>query len=468
MAFRSVTTYNNSVADGSENQVTLAKPAGTIAGDILVFTVAHDGEDTTTTWPTGFNDLGNNNQSGPDGQSFHAAWKLCGGSEPSTYTFTWDNFAALTAVLACFSGRKATGTITASSKKQDTTRRTSPISLTANTITAAAGDDIVWIAQLDVDNPPAGAHFTPPTGYTEQVDLDSTIWSALTLAVSENVAAGATGTVTGSATLTQGGAGWGTFLIAIAADTPSTTPVSKDSTIEWNILKALSKDLTLEWSILKAISTDKTLQWSILKTLSKDQTLEWNILKSINKDQTIEWSILKALSLDKTFQWSILQSASKDSTIEWNILKALAKDSTLEWSVLKALAIDKAFDWALLGGVSKDLTAEWSIIKAISRDLELRWDADGTVTTINKDFTVQWSILKSLSKDYSLRWNINSGIAKDVTIEWSVVGVVNKQLTLRWSILSESQFPTIDGLLTIESKTGRITVKSIDPIISIH
>jgi hypothetical protein len=73
---------------GNSTNVVIGKPAGTVAGDLLIAAVAADGSvESTITPPAGWNVAHVSSQGGKI--TFGVWWKLAGASESGTYSFTW-------------------------------------------------------------------------------------------------------------------------------------------------------------------------------------------------------------------------------------------------------------------------------------------------------------------------------------------------------------------------------------------
>lgn len=85
IAFRNV-----SVNEGWSTSITVAKPSGTTAGDLLVAVVGIQDPSRTITPPSGWTLLARQD-TGPDSYDNYGAvyYKIAGGSEPSDYTWSW-------------------------------------------------------------------------------------------------------------------------------------------------------------------------------------------------------------------------------------------------------------------------------------------------------------------------------------------------------------------------------------------
>ena len=100
-AFRAANSGN----EGFGTSVTVTKPTGTAADDILEFEV-HRRIVAAITWPSGFVEKSTIDVGG---RSMAVAWKRAGGSEPADYTAEWTGFAQADAILSAFSGAITTG-----------------------------------------------------------------------------------------------------------------------------------------------------------------------------------------------------------------------------------------------------------------------------------------------------------------------------------------------------------------------
>lgn len=223
MAYRS-----SSSNSGNSTTPSTAVPSGAAIDDIVfLFATVDDGggDFATGDWPTGFTELGEQPLTG-DGQTVAVGWKRLTAADTGSYTF-----GAVTGVArdwvcqaVCFSGRHTTTAPTISTVATNNSANASPVTVTANGLTAASGDDLLWISGPDLRQTGVTVNHTAPTNYTERQDATSA-WSSLSCATRDNVGAGATGTVSGSFTISSGTAGWLAWLIAVpaAGGTPAST-----------------------------------------------------------------------------------------------------------------------------------------------------------------------------------------------------------------------------------------------------
>jgi hypothetical protein len=91
----------SSSASSSASSITVDKPTGTIAADMLVAIVAGQGTQAPT--PSGWT-LQFSNGNADSNQAINVFTKLAGSSEPSTYSFALETSGACFAIVAAYSG----------------------------------------------------------------------------------------------------------------------------------------------------------------------------------------------------------------------------------------------------------------------------------------------------------------------------------------------------------------------------
>jgi hypothetical protein len=213
-AFRACGTATS----GTKTTLSLAagSPAGLAANDTIVLVTSIDDSSQTITWPSGFTQLYNTGIALPDGEVLGAAWKLAVGGDSLTTTKGAGNGGWV--VQACaWSGRDTGNPPVGSTIATSTASNASPTTVTANGVTALAGDDLFWVGGLDVTAATTTSAETPPTGFTSQgATIDTLDLSVFGKANKDNVSAGATGSAAGILTH-SGSAGWAAFVIRIPA-----------------------------------------------------------------------------------------------------------------------------------------------------------------------------------------------------------------------------------------------------------
>jgi hypothetical protein len=209
MAFRAAASNS-----GSANNLTVTKPTGTVSGDILLAFWTNAGSSgSTITWPSGFAEEANANLASPDTTTIRCASKVAGGSEPADYNIASSTNDACCAAIVAISGRD-TGAAITPSVTQNTGTFSTPITVTLNGVTAANGDDLIWMAAPSLTGTNPGT-YTAPASFTECVDVAHTQYASMGIAYRDNVSAGATGTIAGTLTGSSD-AGYGGFVINLA------------------------------------------------------------------------------------------------------------------------------------------------------------------------------------------------------------------------------------------------------------
>lgn len=217
MAYRS--SSNNGTSSGTT--ITVPVPAGAATNDIAIIAISADIQNVTFTWPTGFTQLDGLSITAPDGHEYASAWKRLTAADSGNYSITASPSAGpnILAECALFSGRHTTNPPVASTIATNTTANSSPISVSANGVTAVTGDDLLWIGAGDTTAANGGTSWTPPSTFTERQDNASSGtggWCNGSMATSDNVSSGATGTITGTF-ITTVTAGWFASLVRIPA-----------------------------------------------------------------------------------------------------------------------------------------------------------------------------------------------------------------------------------------------------------
>lgn len=189
MAYRSHATNT-----GTGGSVTVTKPAGVAADDILVACFSQDGGSGAPTWPSGFTVLSDFGNLTFDGQQTGFAVKRATGSEGASYVISGSGGDCCGAVIA-FSGRHTTTAPTHSENLKNSSTADGS-SVTASTVTAETGDDLCFLILGDPGGSCSSLTAGVPTSFTERFELPGGNWSFAYGATWDNVSAGATGTIT--------------------------------------------------------------------------------------------------------------------------------------------------------------------------------------------------------------------------------------------------------------------------------
>jgi len=131
--------------------LTLSKPGGTAAGDLLIAAIATDGNQQTWNPPsTGWNLINQGNQS--DEVSLAVWWKLAGSSEPAGYNFSWAEDQEAYAWMMRFTGHDPANPINVSSNVGGSSSSPSSPAVT----TSVADTMILRIGGFDDDDVSVG------------------------------------------------------------------------------------------------------------------------------------------------------------------------------------------------------------------------------------------------------------------------------------------------------------------------
>lgn len=103
-------SFAESQRDSGTTNINISLPPGTADGDLLIATVATDGEtDASLTAPSGWTLL--HRQASADDVSLGVWWKVAGGSEPANYDFVWSGSQEAYGTIMRFSGQAASNPI---------------------------------------------------------------------------------------------------------------------------------------------------------------------------------------------------------------------------------------------------------------------------------------------------------------------------------------------------------------------
>lgn len=225
---------------GGTGSPTTPVPASAL-NDVILWWCSQDDNTATLALPAGFTLLANGQVSGGlNGEAWMLGYKIAGAAESGSYAGTSDKASRYVCAAASFSGRTADVSIGAITT--NAAANASPVSIIAPSLIALEHDDLsaIWIPDTSVAG--AGTGFTPPGGWTERVDTNN-VESNTGMATKEDVAAGASGTATGTFTMSSGTAGWTALLVRIGA---ATVPATNRRVGHAAFLRDLEDD-TMKW-----------------------------------------------------------------------------------------------------------------------------------------------------------------------------------------------------------------------------
>lgn len=203
--------------------------------------------------------------------------------------------------------------------------------------------------------------------------------------------------------------------------------------------------------------------------VTADSELRWNILQAVQKDSTLQWNILSAIQLDLTLDWSVLNAVVADSELHWDLLEVVTQDTDLRYSIIQSIFKDLELRWDADGSIStvlSEISFQWDVVAQIAKSLNVQWDI---LNSIDADSDFRWNLLQEAAKDLTVRWDVQQAIDAGMTLQWNVIGVVDGDLMLRWSIQSETQVPDIiTGTITVNSTTGKVATLSATPVVTVN
>lgn len=192
-------------------------PAGIVAGDFLLAIITSNYNGATYTPPAGWTQLGAvQGIATPEGQSAAVFWKVAGGSEPGSYTWTPDTSSQHGGAIGAWSGASA---IAASTPTSNNSANPSPVTVTSPSVTTtAANQTIVLLNALDPTAAGTTTWSSLPAGFTERAvqGVGFPPYGAVWIADGVQAAQGASGTKTEVVTNGSGGnAGWFAWSVAL-------------------------------------------------------------------------------------------------------------------------------------------------------------------------------------------------------------------------------------------------------------
>lgn len=180
--------YRSSASDGgTATNVALTKPTGTAAGDVLVacFTVITTN---AITPPAGWSTA--DSWTPLDFMRQAIFYRVCGDSEPASYTFSWGASAAYVCGVSAYTGVDNTTPSDATASENADWSGTSLVGLSITTATDGAW--LIWTMGSNT----GGMSVTPPTGFDERWEEP---WARTgEQCDDEQASAGASGNKTGS------------------------------------------------------------------------------------------------------------------------------------------------------------------------------------------------------------------------------------------------------------------------------
>lgn len=188
-------------------------PSGISAGSVLKGLITQDGSGKTFSLPGGWTVDRTDSITHGDTQTVARFTRVCDGTEGPTVTVSSSASGDMAVIIGGWDGVDNTTTERAASANNPNSSSvpTSPVTLTATTVTAVAGDQLVFMGAVDSNG--GGGSYSGPTGYTT-VSLTSGFFSTAVMG-DEAAAGGATGSVTSVWTSSGAQGNFVAYLIAL-------------------------------------------------------------------------------------------------------------------------------------------------------------------------------------------------------------------------------------------------------------
>lgn len=192
ITFRSSASTSDGAGSGSTMTVTQNVPAGVQAGDLLIWGLSSDGN--TMPPPSGWTLLFNG-VSTRDGQDFNVFYRVADGSEGASYTTSATSYGYASTMVA-YSGVDTTTPIEAYNSAADNNSEYTSVPVSTTSLSANA----MLVHLVAYDQTSTGpVTYTAPTGFTHVATGTDDIWDTVFVSEQLQPAAGATGSISGTA-----------------------------------------------------------------------------------------------------------------------------------------------------------------------------------------------------------------------------------------------------------------------------
>ena len=221
-ALRAVSSGSN---NASTTSISLNRPTGTVAGDVMLASLSVRGTSTVTA-PAGWTLIRTDTFTAS--LRMHTYWRSATGSDPASWTWTFSAVRLAAGAIHAYSGVNATTPIDANGGQA---AGASSATATAPSITTTVANTRLVTFFANMSN----STWTAPAGFAERVDLVGTSPSQFTSLTSADVArptAGATGASSATATASSGNVGQAIALRPAAGGPP---PVNNEPTFDQNL-----------------------------------------------------------------------------------------------------------------------------------------------------------------------------------------------------------------------------------------
>lgn len=173
VGFRAASSANT--GSGTATSVTVTKPAGVVAGDVMIAAVTLGSTTPTITAPTGWTLVRTQVNGTAIRTSVYS--KVAGAAEPVSYVFSFSAASRAAAAVSAYTGVDTTAPVAVNTGGTNASA-TAQVAPTATTTSTNQQVIRVWGAKASVT-------FTPPAGITERADVRATGTGSVGLAVGD-------------------------------------------------------------------------------------------------------------------------------------------------------------------------------------------------------------------------------------------------------------------------------------------
>lgn len=349
--------------------------AGDKTGQRLYLFICVDVVQTVNT-PAGWTAVTGADLSGPDGQSVRAFWKNGGASEPATVTVSCSGSNTGIVQMTALSGRD----LTASPVFQPTTNtsaNSTPVSIGATGVTAVDGDDIIVFNALDQT---VGADiwaFAGPGSYAERADSSTGDWAAAATYTRENLSAGATGTLTSTATRSSGSgqAGWAAYVVRdpVAAGGGGGDGATQGADLGSRRNRPGRGPYSIGRYFRPAVEAYRTSASSVVSaTASLSAVVQVAQAATAGLEAAVQAAPSSTSAIDLALQQLRTAAASLDVAVQASAAAAASLEAAVQAERTASASVDAVVQSARTATASLDLAAQLTRTQSASLDMQVQ------------------------------------------------------------------------------------------------
>lgn len=245
---------------------------------------------------------------------------------------------------------------------------------------------------------------------------------------------------------------------------PSTTSVTSDSDIRWQVKNSVDSDSDIRWRVANVLTSDSDLRYAVRSFLNSDVDLRYAVRASVTSDSDLRWRVRAVLNSDSDIRWRVSVRLNSDSDIRWRVSVRLNSDSDIRWAVRSVLLstvdlrwISRAqvqsdvdlrwlskiqahsnvdLRWAVRSILSSDVDLRWLSKAQAHSDVDLRWITDSSILSLSTDMDLRWAVRSVTLSTVDLRWITRNALASDLNLAYRVRSVALSDVDLRYAVRS--------------------------------